>query len=182
MLRIFTAAPMREPSRVIYRWTRDIRDEELSIFGHGRYARDTRRCNEVREMRNNSTRSLNILSLSRVRTLVDADRPRILRVSSEAPFARFRLRNDASRDRRVDSHGRRRLPPQSVTRKRGAGRRGALDSTANRGSRSKEREREPNTRGHGSFRRLLSSIISPARGRPRVVSPREESLLPLLPH
>lgn len=69
------------------------------------------------------------------------------------------------RTRRADSHGRRSLA---------VGNEGALlDSTANRGP----IQGEPNTRGHGSFRRLLSSIISPARGRPRVVSPRGALLL-----
>lgn len=86
-------------------------------------------------------------------------------------LAHFRLRG--RKNRRGDSHG----PASSAVGNEGA----PLDSTANRGP----IQGESNTRGHGSFRRLLSSIISPARGRPRVVSPRGASssstLTPLAP-
>lgn len=71
--------------------------------------------------------------------------------------AHFRFCGCKNRD---DSHGRR---LQHLGNEEAL-----LDSTANRGP----IQGEPNTRGHGSFRRLLSSIISPVRGRPRVVSPR----------
>jgi len=84
--------------------------------------------------------------------------------------AYFRLRR--RKNQRSDSHGRRLR--QSVTRGpfRFYGESGLIQG-------------ETNTRGHGSFRRLLSSIISPARGRPRVVNPRGASssstLTPLAP-
>lgn len=84
------------------------------------------------------------------------------------------LPSSQCKNRRVDSHGRRSL----AVGNEGAPLRFYGES---------DPRREPNTRGHGSFRRLLSSIISPARGRPRVVSPRGASsssssvLTPLAP-
>lgn len=76
----------------------------------------------------------------------------------ELSFAHFRFRGCKNRG---DSHGRRH---QQLGNEEAL-----LDCTANRGP----IQGEPNTRGHGSFRRLLSSIISPVRGRPRVVRVRE---------
>jgi len=101
----------------------------------------------------------------------DSDRGDLIHSSRILPRSLFRAlaRRDVSRSRIFPRpgalarrspfvHGRRaaksalcpRRLRQSVTR-------GPLNSTANRGP----IQGEPNTRGHGSFRRLLSSIISP---------------------